>query len=190
MKVLGICGSPSPRSRSTWLQQLALARLESRSTHSSSLELRELPPAELLTARRSDPDIARALADVLSADVIVVATPIYKAAYTGLLKSFLDLLPEAALRGKTVLPLATGGTLAHLLAVDYALKPVLSALGARDILDSVFAIDAQLQSHESGGWVPASDLVARLDAALQPLLALGQGQARHSGAAGHKIDAI
>ena len=58
--------------------------------------------------------------------MVIVATPIYKAAYSGLLKVFLDLLPAEALRGKTVLPLASGGSVAHLLALDYALKPVLS----------------------------------------------------------------
>jgi len=68
-----------------------------------------------------------------------------------------------------VLPLATGGSLAHFLALDYALKPVLAALGARDILDGVYATDAQLVPHESGGFVPDDGLVERLDRALQPL---------------------
>ena len=82
----------------------------------------------------------------------------------------LDLLAPDALRGKAVLPLATGGSPAHVLALEYALKPVLSALGARDILDCVFATDAQLKAHESGGYVPDSTLVERLDRALQPVL--------------------
>jgi len=69
-----------------------------------------------------------------------------------------------------VLPLATGGSPAHMLALDYALKPVLGALGARDILDSVFATDAQLPPHAAGGFVPEAALVQRLDRALQPLL--------------------
>lgn len=82
------------------------------------IALRDLPPASLLQAQTDG--IAQA-----AADVVIVATPIYKAAYSGLLKVFLDLLPPDALRGKTVLPLAMGGSLAHLLALDYALKPVL-----------------------------------------------------------------
>jgi FMN reductase len=114
-------------------------------------------------------DIRAALDAVARADLIVVATPIYKAAYSGLLKAFLDLLPRDALRGKKVLPMSTGGSLSHLLALDYALKPVLSALGARDILDGVFAVDAQLPPHESGGYVPDAALVERLDRALLPL---------------------
>ena len=93
-----------------------------------------------------DPAIAEAVLAVERADLVVVGTPIYKAAYSGLLKVFLDLLPPDALRDKLVLPLATGGSPAHFLALDYALKPVLSALGARHVLDGVFATDAQLRS--------------------------------------------
>jgi len=101
---------------------------------------------------------------------VIVATPIYKAAYSGLLKAFLDLLPADALRGKTVLPLATGGSAAHLLALEYALKPVLSALGARDILDPVYATDAQLQAREAPGHVPSHDVRERIALSLRPLL--------------------
>jgi FMN reductase len=61
---------------------------------------------------------------------VVVATPVYKAAYSGLLKVFLDVLPQTALKGKLVLPLATGGSPHHMLALDYALRPVLQSLGA------------------------------------------------------------
>ncbi len=63
--------------------------------------------------------------------------------FSGALKTLLDLLPERALEGKIVLPLATGGTIAHMLAVDYALKPVLNALKAQEILHGVFADDSR-----------------------------------------------
>ena len=169
--LFSIQGSPSARSRSAWLQQLAQTRLEGRVAASRTLVLRDLPATALLHGDRQAEAVRDALAGLAQARLVIVATPIYKAAYSGLLKTFLDLLPEGALRGKTVLPLATGGTLAHLLALDYALKPVLGALGARDILDGVFATDAQLPAHEdSGGYVPTPELLQRLDAALQPLL--------------------
>lgn len=170
MNIVGLSGSPSLRSRSAWLLQLAQTRLEGLARHSSVIAVRELDATALVTADFAAPPIQQALAQVAAADLVVVATPIYKAAYSGVLKLFLDLLPADGLRGKTVLPLATGGTLAHLLALDYALKPVLSALGARDILDGVFATDAQLTPHASGGYVPDGALVDRLDRVLQPLL--------------------
>ncbi|HEY9106263.1 MAG TPA: NADPH-dependent FMN reductase, partial [Roseateles sp.] len=169
MHITSISGSPSERSRSAWLTQFALTRLEGVATRSEHIAVRELPAGPLLFADVTEPVIAQAVEAVAGASLVIVGTPIYKAAYSGLLKLFLDLLPPDALRGKTVLPLATGGSAAHLLALDYALKPVLSALGARHVLDGVFATDAQLQRHESGGYVPEPDLLARLDRALEPL---------------------
>jgi FMN reductase len=171
MHLVSLSGSPSARSRSAWLAQLAQTRLEARLRSADTLALRDLPAQPLLAADVRHPAIAAALQSLQRADLVLVATPIYKAAYSGLLKSFLDLLPPDALRGKTVLPLATGGSPAHMLALDYALKPVLGALGARDLLDGVFAADAQLPAHEAGGFVPDAALLQRLDRALQPLLA-------------------
>lgn len=169
MHIVSISGSPSQRSRSAWLLQLAQTRLEGSAEAPDFIPVRELPAGALLGADVNAPPIRDAIERVQRADLVIVATPIYKAAYSGLLKLFLDLLPPEVLRGKTVLPLATGGSLAHLLALDYALKPVLAALGARDILDGVFATDAQLVSHPSGSYVPDEALLARLDRALEPL---------------------
>ena len=171
MNIVGISGSPAQRSRSNWLLQLAQTRLETVARHNHSIAVRTLDASALLAADTQAGSIREAVARIAEADLVIVATPIYKAAYSGLLKLFLDLLPQDGLRGKTVLPLATGGSLAHLLALDYALKPVLSALGARDILDGVFATDAQLAAHGAGGYVPDAALLERVDRALQPLLA-------------------
>lgn len=169
MHITSLSASPSERSRSAWLTQFALTRLESRGSHHDDILIRELPAVALLAADVQEPAIAAAVRAVEQADLVIVGTPIYKAAYSGLLKVFLDLLPPDALRDKIVLPLATGGSPAHFLALDYALKPVLSALGARHVLDGVFATDAQLRRHEAGGFVPEPDLIARLDRALAPL---------------------
>jgi FMN reductase len=182
MNIVSISGSPSPRSRSAWLLGLACGRLAGPACSVHEIALRELPPAALVAGDAGDAAVQRAVQAVLQADVVIVATPIYKAAYSGLLKLFLDLLPADALRGKPVLPLATGGSLAHLLALDYALKPVLAALGARHILDSVYVSDAQLQPHEALGYAADDAVLARVDRALQDLpparSALAAGSAR------------
>jgi FMN reductase len=128
--------------------------------------LRDLPAAALVRADFDDPAIRRAREQVAAARLVVIATPIYKAAYSGLLKIFLDLLPQDALRGKTVLALGTGGSAAHLLALDYALKPVLAALGARHILDAVYAVDAQFTPHPQHGHVAHDDVLQRIERAL------------------------
>ena len=170
MNIVAIQGSPSANSRSASLLTLAQLRLQGVASRSHLIAVRELPAQALLHAQLDEPPIRTALAEVAQAQVVLIATPIYKAAYSGVLKAFLDLLPPDGLRGKAVLPLATGGSIAHLLALDYALKPVLSALGARDILDPVFATDAQIAKHDTLGYVPDDEIVRRVDAALQILI--------------------
>ena len=170
MHITSISGSPSERSRSAWLTQFALTRLEGQATYSEHIALRELPATALLAADAQEPAIAQAVDAVSAASLVIVGTPIYKAAYSGLLKVFLDLLPPDALRGKTVLPLATGGSAGHLLALEYALKPVLGALGARHVLDAVFVVDTAWRAHERLGAVPAPDVIERIDEALRGLM--------------------
>ena len=112
--------------------------------------LRDLPAEPLLRGNAHDPDIARAVAALDAADAVVVSTPVYKAAYGGLLKTFLDLLPQFALRGKVVLPFATGGTPAHVLVVDYALRPVLASLAPSAITPGWFVLADHIAVVEGG----------------------------------------
>jgi FMN reductase len=67
---------------------------------------------------------------VRAADVAVVASPTYKATYTGLLKLFLDQVPTGDLAGVVAVPLMLGGGPTHFLAPELLLKPVLVELGA------------------------------------------------------------
>ena len=183
MKIVAIQGSPSVRSRSGSLLAVAQKRLNAVASRAHLINVRDLPPQPLLLAQFDHPHIVAALAEVAQAQVVLIATPIYKAAYSGLLKAFLDLLPQDGLRGKTVLPLATGGSLAHLLALDYALKPVLSALGARDILDPVYATDVQIPRHERLGYEPLPEIAERVDLALQTVIERAEEFARSEAAA-------
>ncbi|WP_059412887.1 NADPH-dependent FMN reductase [Cupriavidus basilensis] len=162
MSILTLSGSPSAPSRSGHLLTHLRGVLEAAGERTSHLALRELPPAALLAARVDDPEIAAAARAVAEAQVVILATPVYKAAYSGLLKTFLDLLPQTGLRDKVVLPIATGGSLAHTLAIDYALRPVLSALGARHILPGIFAVDQQIAYSETQGLSLDPALDARL----------------------------
>lgn len=170
MKVVSLSGSPSIVSRSAALLRWCEAQLAAGAHTVQPIALRELPATALLQADFSNPGLQDALQRVAQADVVLLSTPIYKAAYSGLLKVFLDLLPQDGLRGKQVLPLATGGSLAHLLALDYGLRPVLHALGARQILDAVFATDGQFQKHAALGYVPDAETIDRLERSLRPLL--------------------
>lgn len=169
VKILAIAGSPSHPSRTYSVLEYAKRTLEKH--HSVDLlSVRDISAEALVLAQFDHADVKRAIAAVEQADVLIISTPVYKAAYTGVLKTFLDLLPQNALREKTILPIATGGTIAHLLAIDYALKPVLNNLGARSILGGVYIVDTQIQRQENGEIRLDEESEQRLQAALDQLL--------------------
>jgi len=170
MSVLLIAGSPSERSRSAALLDAVAQRLQFRGAQVERLPIRDLSAQALILADFGHPTISHALGRVAKAEVVVVATPVYKAAYSGVLKVFLDLLPQNGLEGKTVLPLATGGSPHHMLALDYALRPVLQSMGARQILPSIYATDAQVTVTESGAYEVSADIGQRLDEAVDTLI--------------------
>ncbi|MEV7379173.1 NADPH-dependent FMN reductase [Streptomyces lydicus] len=146
--VLSVSGSPSATSRTARLLRHLDARLADEGHRVVPLDVRTLPAEALLGADFGHPAIVEATELFARADGIVIGTPVYKAAYSGLLKSLLDLLPQYALTGKTVLPLATGGSTAHVLAIDYALRPVLQSMGAAHIVQGWFALDRHLTVRE------------------------------------------
>ena len=170
--VLLIAGSPSEQSRSTALLDSVSQRL---ALHGGvaieRLHIRELSAPALLLADWAHPAVVRAIDQVARAKAIVVATPVYKAAYSGVLKVFLDLLPQTAMKEKTVLPLATGGSPHHMLALDYALRPVLQSLSARHILPGVYATDSQVALSPAGAYQIGPDIASRLDDVVATLLA-------------------
>ncbi|MFD8237011.1 NADPH-dependent FMN reductase [Streptomyces sp. NPDC059696] len=153
--ILSVSGSPSATSRTARLLRHLDDRLTAQGHEVIPFDVRTLPAEALLGADFRHPEIIRATALVERADALVVGTPVYKAAYSGLLKSLLDLLPQYALAGKTVLPLATGGSTAHVLAIDYALRPVLSSMGATHIVPGWFTLDKDLTVGDDGSLLVA-----------------------------------
>lgn len=183
MSILAIAGSPSANSRSAHLLGWVADRLARNGQQVEQLAVRDLPAEDLLHARAASPAIQAALAKVAQAEAVVIATPIYKAAYSGLLKSFIDLLPQYGLTGKVVLPLASGGSLAHALAIDYALRPVLSSLGAQIIVPGVFVEDRLLKVDTEFSAVSiANDIELKLAEAADRLeFFLARNQTRDAG---------
>ncbi|MFS2127374.1 NADPH-dependent FMN reductase [Pseudomonas sp. Pseusp97] len=160
MYVVTLAGSPSQRSRSGVLLDIARNWLHAHGAEVRSYSVHDFPAEDLLHARFDSPRIVELIEQVLRADGLVISTPVYKASIAGALKVILDLLPERALAHKVVLPLATGGSNAHMLAVDYALKPVLAALKAQETLHGVFAEESQVQ-------YPEGNTPARLESTLE-----------------------
>lgn len=172
MRVVSLGGSPSLRSRSAVLLDSAAQWLHSQGVTVETFQIRDFAAEDLLHARFDSPAVIRLLAAIQLADGLLIATPIYKASFSGALKTLLDLLPERALSHKVVLPIATGGSIAHMLAVDYALKPVLSALKAQEMLQGIFAEDSQIAYGESGAQAQLAPILQeRLDEALQQFYA-------------------
>ena len=170
MLVVTLGGSPSQRSRSGVLLDKTRQWLQQQGVEVVSYQVRDFPAEDLLHARFDSPKVIDLLQQVANADGLVIATPVYKASFSGALKTVLDLLPERALAHKIVLPMATGGSIAHMLAVDYALKPVLSALKAQELLHGIFAEDSQIAYGEGSAQaqlVPV--LEQRLHEALEQL---------------------
>lgn len=75
--------------------------------------------------------------------VVIVASPTYKATYTGLLKAFLDRFPHQGLGGVTAIPLMLGGSPAHSLATEHGLRPLLVELGATVPTRGLYVLDSQ-----------------------------------------------
>lgn len=144
--VLAVSGSPMEVSRSAVLLGHVTSLLAERGHTVDRFAVRELPAQALLHADFSDPAVAGTFERLERADGLVVATPVYKASYSGLLKAWLDLLPQFGLAGKAVLPLATGGSAAHALALDYALRPVLTSMDARHVVNGFLVLDRFIEA--------------------------------------------
>ncbi|WP_101846187.1 FMN reductase [Zhihengliuella sp. ISTPL4] len=100
------------------------------------------------------PALETAINTVVSADALIAVTPIFSTSYSGLFKSFIDVLDPDALTGKPVLIGANAGTPRHSLAIDYAIRPLFAYLHAEAVSTGVFAA--------SSDWGGAGDDVAPL----------------------------
>jgi FMN reductase len=114
------------------------------------------------------PELEAALTAVAGADGVVAVTPVFNASYSGLFKSFVDVLPDGALDGTPVLAAATGGTARHSLVLEHALRPMLAHLRAAVVPTTVFAASEDWGSGGSG----QGSLAARVERAGGELAAL------------------
>src|SRR5262245_4726650 len=112
------------------------------------------------------PALQAAIDQVTDADGLIVASPIFNASYSGLFKTFFDVIEHDTLDGRPVLLAATGGTARHSLALEHALRPLFTYLGADTVRTAVYA--ASEDWGRSG--VPADgSLVQRIDRAAREL---------------------
>jgi FMN reductase len=147
--------------------QRALSTLGQQSTI-EVIELRDL--AHLVTDNQLTGFPTGALADavrrVAEADAVIAVTPVFSASYSGIFKSFFDVLEDGTLEGKPVLIGATAGTARHSLVLDFAMRPLFAYLRADVVPTGVFAASSDFGS---GSTVTGGSLSARIDRAASEL---------------------
>lgn len=152
-----VVGNPKPLSRTRAAAELVATRLTG------------APPEHVIDVVDlgagllgwGDPKVAEAKEIVKSADLLVVASPTYKATYTGLLKLFLDQFGAGELGLIPTFPLMLGGSLAHSLAPELTLRPVLVEIGASCPAPSLYLLDSDYEtSAELERWLEIARRVA------------------------------
>ena len=156
----GLSNPSSTRMLADRLAAATVARLAEDGIQATvdTVELRDLAhdiTNNLLTGF-APPALESAINTVVSADGVIVVTPIFSTSYSGLFKSFIDVLDPDALTGMPVLIGANAGTARHSLAIDYAIRPLFAYLHAEPVSTGVFAA--------SSDWGAAADEVAPLSA--------------------------
>ena len=165
--IVALSGNPRPGSRTLLVAQTLAERLAERLGDAepvTSLDLAEVAP-QLFA--ESAPDAERYVEVLAGASVAVVATPVYKASYTGLLKVFLDRYPGGGLRGVLAVPVVVSASPAHSFVAEHLLRPLLVELGASAPTRPFAVTEKQLGDLEdlASGWADeAAPVVSALRA--------------------------
>ena len=150
LRVVAVSGGLQRLSKATALVA-HLSNLIAAEVHCETqlVELGQLAPHLAGTVRRSElsETVELGLAAVEQADVLVVATPVYRGSYTGLFKHFFDFVDQDALIDTPVLLAATGGSERHALMIDHQLRPLFSFFQARTLPLGVYATDRDFGGH-------------------------------------------
>ena len=144
-------GLSQPSSTRLLAERLATATLKGVDAEVEFVELRDVATDvmnNMLTGFAS-PRLQKVIETATNADAVIAVTPIFTTSYSGLFKSFIDILDPASLTGMPVLIAATGGTERHSLALDYAMRPLFTYLHAVVAPTSVYAASSDWGDAES-----------------------------------------
>jgi len=137
-----VVGNPKPMSRTRAAAELVAEKL----TGSAPTYVIDVVDLGVGLLGWGDPKVAEAKEIVKSADSLVVASPTFKATYTGLLKLFLDQFGQGELGQVTTFPLMLGGSYMHGLAPELTLRPVLVEIGASCPAPSLYLLDSDYET--------------------------------------------
>ncbi|WP_053218480.1 NADPH-dependent FMN reductase [Virgibacillus senegalensis] len=161
-EIIILSGSPSAQSGTDAVLNFLGATLKQKGISTVHLSVKDFPPADLFEGRYDSPAVQEAGALIKQAKGAIVGSPVYKAAYSGVLKALLDILPQDVFEDTPVLPLMTGGSPSHLLAVEYSLKPLLATLKAQN-LKGVYLLNDCIDKQDIKQPIHDLDLNRRLE---------------------------
>ena len=151
MKLLGLSGSPTERSKTLLAIEVAVEHVAD-AYPSVETEIVNVRDYDVQFCDGRDParyegDTRKIIDKIVEADALIVGTPMYRATYTGILKNVFDLIPNDALHGKPVGIVATGGSDHHFLAIEHELKPLIGFFQAHALPGAVYA---KSEDYENG----------------------------------------
>jgi FMN reductase len=169
INVVILVGNPKPQSRTARIASLLAEQFLA--GHEFSTHVIDLSEHADRLFQWPSPEMAALSRQVAEADLLIVASPTYKAAYSGLLKAFLDRYPANGLQGVVALPLMTGADQTHSMAPVATLLPLLLELGAVVPSNGLFFNIGQYHRIESLVADASAALMARLQS-LRTLMAV------------------
>jgi FMN reductase len=145
LRIVGISGNLARPSRTLMLVSTILAEAAARDLGETDLvDLVDAGPdlGATLSRESATGNVDQVLSAIEGADVLVAASPVYKASYTGLFKHLFDLIDPKALEGHHVLLAATGGSDRHALVIEHQLRPLFAFFNANVLPISLYAVNA------------------------------------------------
>jgi FMN reductase len=147
MQIAVVVGNPKPRSRTLAIASAVAKSAGIRLGGDVTLEVDLALFTDEIFKWPSD-EMTRLNDSVASSDLVIVASPTYKATYTGLLKAFLDRYPSNGLSGVTAIPVMTGASPLHAMSIDTGLRPLLVELGASVPTRGLYFVMSQMTELE------------------------------------------
>ena len=160
-QIIFISGSPTATSRTDIVLKHVDSLVKQEGLSTTTYSVTDFSPEDLVKGRYNSEDIVKFANLIKEADGVVIGSPVYKASYTGVLKSLMDLLPEGALKNKPVLPIMVGGSTRHLLAIDYSLNPLIAILRGQP-LQGLYFVDSEIDKTNEVAPIKDIELIERL----------------------------
>lgn len=165
LRIVGVSGSLREPSKTTALVRALVEEAAGRGTVETTLvEVASLGPGFAGALRREDvgPDVEAALRAIETADLLIVASPVYRASFTGLFKHLFDFVGQYALVGTPVLLAATGGGERHALILEHQLRPLFGFFQALTLPLGVYASEVDFDGYE----LTSPEVRARIEQAI------------------------